>query len=505
MKTPVALLLFAALYCVPSYGSDEHEHAHMVPEKLGKVHFPISCHSEVRPTFTRALALLHSFAYDEAERTFQEVASKDPACGMAQWGIAMSNFHTIWAPPTETEFKAGREAAERAVKIGSSDAREKDYIKAIGAFYEGENVPHPNRVENYEKAMATVAKRHPKDNEAQIFHALAILGEAYHSPPDKTYRRQKQVAKILNGILKREPEHPGIAHYMIHSFDYPALAKLGLPAARAYAKIAPSAPHALHMPSHIFTRLGMWKESIKSNLASAKAAQEWVSKTKPGATAYDALHAWDYLAYAYLQLGENGNAKDIVDQVSKVTSFDVPQFAVVYALAAIPVRYALERHAWKEAAQLQVRPENFPWKEYPYAEAITHFARAVGGARSGDLETARTAIDRLGELKGELQGKKGFDWATQVEIQKMVGEGWLARAKNENEEAIKILKKASDLEDSTDKHPVTPGPILPAREQLADLLLELGRSREAMAEYRASNKLAPGRLNTSRGLKMAAK
>ncbi len=499
-------VLAATLAFLPgwAFAQHEHDHAHVAPEKFGQVHFPTSCKAQVQPVFERGLALLHSFAYVRAATVLEEVSAKDPGCGMAQWGIAMSYFHTIWGPPTEDEFAAGKTAAQKAAAIGAPSARERDYIAAIGAYYQGDGVAHPARVVAYQKAMAGVAERNPGDHEAAIFHALAILGVAYNSPPDKTYARQKEAAKILNRLLALEPEHPGIAHYMIHSFDYPELAELALPAARAYAKIAPSAPHALHMPSHIFTRLGMWRESIDSNIASVQTAQAWIAKTKPGATAFDALHAMDYLEYAYLQTGQDAKAREIVDGVAKVTSFDVPQFAAGYALAAIPARHALERRAWKEAAVLTAQPATFPWAKYPYAKAIVHFARAVGGARAGDLETARRDVAALGEIQAGLAGQKGFDWATQVEIQRRAAAGWLARAEKKDADALALLRSAADLEDSTDKHPVTPGSILPAREQLADLLSELGQPAAALTEYEASLRSAPARLNSYDGAAHAA-
>lgn len=509
MRTSRCILLLAtALALAPARAlpQDEHDHAHPVPEKLGRVHFPTSCQPELQQTFTRGMALLHSFAYVEASRTFSEVAAKDSDCAMAQWGIAMSNFHPIWGPSTESELAAGRQAAEKAAAIvtRSGSERERDYVAAIGAFYRGDGVPHPTRVMAFEQAMASVAAKHPEDREATIFHALAILGVAYNSPPDKTYARQKQAAAILNRLLPLEPEHPGIAHYMIHSFDYPDLAELALPAARAYAKIAPSAPHALHMPSHIFTRLGMWQESIESNLSSARTAQAWIARTHPGGTAFDALHAMDYLEYAYLQTGQDANARKVVEDVSKVTSLDVPSFAAGYALAAIPARYALERRAWKNAAALTVQTAAFPWEKYPYAEAIVHFARAVGSARTGDLEEAREAVAKLAAIKTTLQGWKGFDWATQVEIQRRAAAAWLARAEKKDDEALALMRSAADLEDSTDKHPVTPGSILPAREQLADMLFELGKPAAALAEYEASLRSAPARFNSYSGAALAA-
>jgi tetratricopeptide (TPR) repeat protein len=502
------LVLAAALALVPAraLAQDDHEqHAHAEPEKLGRVRFPTSCKPELQQTFSRGMALLHSFAYVEAGRTFAKVAAEDPGCAMAQWGIAMSNYHPIWGPPTESEFAAGREAAEAAAAIATGSGRERDYVAAIGAFYRGDSVPHSARVVAFEQAMATVVAKHPEDREATIFHALAMLGVAYNSPPEKTYARQKQAAEILNHLLPLEPEHPGIAHYMIHAFDYPELAELALPAARAYAKIAPSAPHALHMPSHIFTRLGMWQESIESNLSAAKTAQVWIAKTHPEATAFDALHAMDYLEYAYLQTGQDTKARELVEGVSKVTSFDVPSFAAGYALAAIPARYALEHQSWKDASALAVQPATFPWNKYPYAEAITHFARAVGGARASDLKTARQAVARLEAIRIVLQGSKGFDWATQVEIQRRVAAGWLARAEKKDDQALALMRSAADLEDSTDKHPVTPGSILPAREQLADLLLELGKPAAALAEYETSLRSAPARFNSYQGAALAAK
>jgi hypothetical protein len=501
-----ARVAIVALALVPRWAlaDQEHDHAHPAPEKLGQVHFATSCKAEVQPAFERGVALLHSFAYVKAAKTFEEVAAKDPACGMAQWGIATSYFHTIWGPPTDDEFAAGRAAAQKAAAAGAPTPRERDFIAGIGAYYQGDGVPHPARVVAYDKAMAGVAERNPGDHEAQIFHALAILGVAYNSAPDKTYARQKEAAKILNGLLTVEPEHPGIAHYMIHSFDYPELAGLALPAARVYAKIAPSAPHALHMPSHIFTRLGMWKESIDSNIASRNTAQAWLAKTNAGATAFDALHAMDYLEYAYLQSGQDAKAREVADQVAKVTSFDIPQFAAAYALAAVPARHALERRAWNEAASVTAHPATFPWAKYPYAKAIVHFARAVGAARAGKPDAAGPEIATLAEIQASLKGQKGFDWATQVEIQRRAAAGWLARAEKKDAEALALMRSAADLEDTTDKHPVTPGAVLPAREQLADLLVELGQPALALAEYETSLRAAPARFNSYDGAAQAA-
>lgn len=499
------LMVIAALVLPPGAIADHGEEQAAVPERLGTVHFPVSCRAELAPRFERAVALLHSFAYVPAAKAFQAIADQDPWCAMASWGVAMSYFHTVWGPPTADEFAAGRAAAERATSLAANaDPRERDYIAAIGTYYAGEGLTHIARVVAFEQAMAGVAARHPDDHEAAIFHALALLGVAYNSPPDKSYANQKQAAEILNRLLPLEPDHPGIAHYMIHSFDYPDLASLALPAARAYSKIAPSAPHALHMPSHIFTRLGMWQESIDSNLNSARTAQEWVARTRPGATAFDALHAMDYLEYAYLQMGRDAEARALSDSMAKVKSFDSPGFQAGYALAAIPARFALERRDWRAAAALEVRPSSYPWEQYPYAEAIVHFARAVGAAGSGNLEVARASVARLESIQHALQGQRGFDWATQVEVQRRAAAGWLARAEKKNDEAVALLRSAADLEDGTDKHPVTPGAVLPAREQLADLLLELGKPAEALTEYQASLHAAPARFNSYLGAARAA-
>jgi len=507
MRIAPLMLAVALVLLAPARASaqHEHDHAHTVPEGFGTIHFPTTCKPELSSDFERAVAMLHSFAYPEAATAFAAVAAKDPNCAMAQWGIAMSYFHTIWGPPTPDEFAAGKAASAKATALAPrASAREQDLIAAIGAYYTGDVVPHATRVVAYEQAMATAAQRNPDDHEVQIFYALSMLGVAYNSPPDKTYARQKQAAAILNGLLPLEPNHPGIAHYMIHSFDYPELAELALPAARAYAKIAPAAPHALHMPSHIFTRLGYWQESISSNLASAAAARTLMARTHPGATSYEGLHAMDYLEYAYLQTGQDASARAIVDS-TQIAALDAPAFQAGYALAAIPARYALERRDWKAAAALGTQPANFPWEKYPYAEAIVHLARAVGAAHVGDLATARRATARLDTIQAGLRGQKGFDWATQVEIQHREAQAWLAYAEKKRDQAVTLMRSAADLEDSTDKHPVTPGAILPAREQLADLLVETGKPVAALVEYEASLKISPARLNSYLGAAQAAK
>jgi len=510
MKLSKARPLALALVCLSTVAAaDQEEHHHGVPERLGKVDFPVSCAEPVRQEFQRAVTLLHSFAYADAEKAFAGVAAREPKCAMAWWGVAMTQFHPIWAAsnpaaePTPAEMTKGRDAAATARRIGASPGREDDYIAAVEAFYkDAEGTTYAMRAAAFEKGMERVHVRNPQDKEAAIFHALAILGTA--SPADKTYAKQKQAAAILNAVLPDAPEHPGVAHYLIHSLDYPELASLALPAARAYSTIAPSAPHALHMPSHIFTRLGLWDESIQSNLASAASAREHVTALRPGTTAYDELHALDYLEYAYLQLGRDRDAAGVVAQVAKVTQTDVPQFAAAYSLAAVPARYALERRKWADAAKLTIAPSGFPWERFPYAEALTHFARGLGAARSGGLPVAREALARLEAIQvGRVKAGDDY-WAGQVKVQQLAVAAWIAQAEGKGDEALRSMRSAADLEDASEKHPVTPGQLLPARELLGDLLLERNDAPHALVEYETSLARTPGRLGGTYGAAHAA-
>jgi hypothetical protein len=488
-----ALVLLAPLTVL---ADDPHSHHQHEAAKVGTVVFPISCNDTAQAEFNRGVALIHSFWYAEAEKAFRGVAEADASCGMAWWGVAMANLHPIWAPPTPDELKTGREAAAKAAALGAKTDRESAYIAAISTFYtDAEKLDHPLRMAAYEKAMAALERDQPKDTEAAIFHALSLLGVA--SPKDKTYAKQKEAAAILNRILPAQPDHPGIAHYLIHSFDYPELAELALPAARVYAKLAPASPHALHMPSHIFTRLGLWDDSIASNLASAEAARKHVAQRMPGATAFDELHAVDYLVYAYLQEGRIDDARALVDKVQHVTRVDNPnQFAAAYAISAAPARFALERRQWKEAAALTV-PTIIDWTKVPYAEANIHFARGIGGARSGELAIARDAVARLAAIRQSLLDQKNSYWADQVEIQRMSVAAWLAHADQHDDEALRLMHAAVNLDATTEKHPVTPGAIVPARELLAEMLLETGKRSDALAEAQRVLHDAPKRRNAA--------
>ena len=438
-------LIIIGFLCASALGAREvHEHQHDSSEKLGRVNFPVSCSAAAQQQFNRAVALLHSFWYEEAEKVFTEVTVTDPSCAMGYWGVAMSNYHPVWAPPTPEELEKGSAAVKKAKSTGAKTERERDYIAAIEAFYKGsDKLDHRTRAVAFEKAMEQVHVRHPEDREAAIFYALSLLGTAL--PTDKSYANQKKAAEILNKVLPEEPEHPGVAHYIIHSFDYPQLAYLALPAARTYAKIAPSSPHALHMPSHVFTRLGLWEESIQSNLDSAAAAKSWVAKAHPGAASFDQLHAMDYLAYAYLQGAQDQKAKDIVDDASAMSKVDIENFAAAYAFAAIPARHALERRNWSEAATLKVHPATFPWDRFPFAEAITYFSRAIGAARTGNVSAARKDVEKLASLHNALVEAENEYWATQVEIQRQGAAAWLALAEGKNSSAFSTPAKIREV------------------------------------------------------------
>jgi len=486
-----------------SSAQEMDQHKHDMGEKLGRVNFSVSCNSAAQPQFNRAVALLHSFWYDEAAKGFAEVTKTDPKCGMGYWGIAMSFYHPVWAPPVAAELRNGSAAVQKANVVGAQTPRERDYIAAIAVFYKDtDKFDHRTRALAYEKAMEQVYLRYPKDDEAAVFYSLALLGTAL--PTDKSYANQRKAGEILNKVLSSEPEHPGVAHYLIHSFDYPALAPMALAAARSYAKIAPSAPHALHMPSHIFTRLGLWQESIESNIASAAAAKNYVAKIHPGTASFNQLHAMDYLTYAYLQTAQDGKAKAIVDETYGITKVDDATFAAAYAFAAVPARYAFERRQWAEAAALKLYPSDFPWSNFRYAEAMIYFTRAIGSSRSGDPAGANKDIERLASIQKSLSDAKETYWATQVEIERRAASAWLAHAEGKQEEALQLMRSAADLEDSTEKNPVTPGAIVPARELLGDLLLELREPQQALKEFEASLLVSPNRFNGLYGAARAA-
>jgi hypothetical protein len=498
MKTSKLFLIVAlsGLMSV-SVARAQEPHQHEPPEKLGQVNFPISCSAAAQQQFNRALALLHSFQYSEAEKAFAAISATDADCAMRYWGIAMSNYHPLWTPPTQAELKTGAAAIEQAKSLNASTERERDYIAALEIFYkDADKLDHRTRARAYEAAMKQIYLRYPKDDEAAIFYALVLNERALVADTKEYIENGKKAAEILNKVLSKQPAHPGVVHYLIHSYDFPEMANLALSAARSYAKIAPSSPHALHMPSHIFIRLGLWQESIQSNLASADTAKQIAVRTQPGAASKDQLHALDYLIYAYLQGAQDEKAKGVLDEANALGKVDQEVFQVAYAWAAIPARYALERRRWSEAAALTLHPTGFPWARFRFAEANLYFARAVGAARLGNVTAAREQIKELASIQKELsQVSTGYDWATQVDIQRQAAAAWLAHAEGNRDEALRLMRTAADMEDTIEKHPVTPGAILPAREMLGDLLLELGQPAQALKEYETMLQDSPNRFN----------
>jgi hypothetical protein len=494
--THAALVLLVPCTLV---AQEPHAHPAGKPEELGRVHFPISCDATVQKPFERAVAMLHSFWYEEALLAFTRITEADPGCAMGHWGVAMSLWHPIWIPPaTPAALQAGREAAQKAKAASRASPRESGYVAAVVAYYEGfETKDAQSRAAAYEKAMERLHEQYPDDREATAFYALALLATA--PPSDKTYAQQLKAADLLEPIFMEQPDHPGAAHYIIHSFDAPKLASRALPAARSYARIAPSAPHALHMPSHIFTRLGLWPESIDSNLASEEAAKDYAARTHMKGVWDEQLHAMDYLEYAYLQGAEDGKARGVLDELIAITSVEPANAKTGYAFAAIPARFALERRRWSEAAVLVPRSGGAPW-----SEALTYFARGIGTARNGDVAGAERAAVRLLSLRDTLLGDKETYWADQVEIQRRAVLGWAALSAGRGHEARDFLRSAAELEDAAEKMPVTPGPILPAREQLGDLLLELGQPAPALLEFEATLVAAPNRFGSLRGAFRAA-
>src|SRR5438067_1243452 len=482
----------------------------------GKVDFPISCTPAAQAEFGRGVALLHSFFYEEARRIFTSVTEQDPKCAMAYWGIAMTWWHPIWTPPNPDEMIAGKAAIEKAVGIKAGTDRERGFITALNAYYSTPDTPNagevgqschgpvgsPDRVLAYEKAMRKLYERYPDDFETQTFYALALLAVGYANPIDTTLTNQLQAAGILEKLWRKNPHHPGVVHYLIHSYDYPALATRGLAAAQSYAAIAPWVPHALHMPSHIFTRLGMWDESIAANGASAEASRAYATMRHRDATEAEELHALDYMVYSYLQEARDTEAKKIVDLAAKVRKTNPElEFSAAYALAAIPTRYAFERNDWASAATLTV--PNLPhWSSFPFMEALIEYGHALGRAHTGDLDGARKAIARMQQLRDATKDPKFDYFKNHLDLQMQAASAWVAASEGKKSEAIEMLRHAADAEDILGKHPVSPGAFVPIREQLGSLLLEVGQAKHAQQEFEAALKIYPGRF---RGLYGAAR
>jgi len=459
--------------------------------KLGKVHFETSCKPEAQKLFDQAMLYQHSFWYRASQKVFEDVLKADPECGIAYWGIALSVLLNPHVAPPAKNLAEGAAAIAKGQSVGAKTQRERDYIDALAVMYAGyDKVDHRTRIQAYSKAMEQLAQRYPNDDEAQIHYALSLNTSA--SAADKTYANQLKGAAILEPIFARQPRHPGVAHYLIHLYDYPPIAEKGLDAAKIYAKIAPDAAHAQHMPSHIFTRVGFWQESIDSNKVAQRVAKE-------ASDFHDQLHAMDYQVYAYLQLGQDAKAKALLDEMPSVTGFTETFLVGPYAIAVSPARYAIERDDWKAAASLEVRPSPLA-----QVQAITYFARALGASRSGNPEAAKADIAKLGELRDKLLEAKDGYWSEQVDIQQKIASAWVLYAEGKYDDALKAMSAAADAEDKTEKHPVTPGVPKPARELDGGMLLERGMPNEALVAFEATFKKEPNRLGAYLGAGKAA-
>jgi hypothetical protein len=475
---------------------DAHQHD---VGRLGTVTFVNSCSAAVQPAFTRGMALLHSFEFGPAIDAFSDVTSRDPSCGIALWGIGLAQWGNPFsiAPRPAVQLGAGRATVARAKAAGAKSERERRYIEALSALYDRfETVAQSARLAAYRDAMGRLVEEYPGDSEAKAFYGLALAAAA--DPADKTYADQRKAGAILEALWVAQPDHPGLAHYIIHSYDVPALAPKALDAARRYAKIAPDAPHALHMPSHTFTRLGYWQDSIDTNILSAAAAQA-------AGEVYEQLHATDYEVYAYLQTGQDAKARALVEDAPHIarsanaTAGAAPPLAGGYALAAMPARYALERGAWEEAARL---PPGAGMA--PSVEAITWFARGIGAARAGDRHSPQEALAEL-QRRIEMLNKAGDPyWAEQVTIQRLNVAAWLALAEGHSADALASMREAADREDATEKSAISPGPLAPAREMLGEMLLQLDRPKDALAEFRKTMAKEPNRFRGLAGAAAAA-
>jgi hypothetical protein len=484
----IAVLIGICLIWALAVRSEE-VHSHPPPEKLGRVSFPTSCAARVAHDFARSVALLHSFAYAASEQSFRKVVAADPTCAMAHWGIAMSYYHQLWSPPSAAELRDGELETQEARRLGASP-RERQFIAAAAAYYADPAQAPSLRAKAYSDAMGEAAHSNPKDTEAQVFYALSLIAVA--PPEDATHANQKRAAAMLEPVYRMHPEHPGAAHYLIHAYDSAELAPRGLTAARAYSKIAPSAPHALHMPSHIFTRLGLWDDSIVSNRAARAAAHDQGDQGEE-------LHAMDYLTYAYLQQGRVADADRVVAELRAMGATAGSDFKIGYAATAMPVRLAIERHAWGDAVELQTLPASAP-----HVAALIFWARALANARGGHSGAADADIAQIETAREQLRAAGNGYWATQVDVLEKEAKGWQLAASANPAESVRLLRQAADEEDAVEKLPVTPGPVVPAREQLGELLLQLNQPADALREFRAALVLAPGRRGALLGGAQAA-
>ncbi|MGH9730155.1 MAG: hypothetical protein ACRD4A_00540 [Candidatus Acidiferrales bacterium] len=497
MRLPAVLLFTLALAVFPSRQEEGHHHA-LTEQEIGSVHFSTSCNPAVESSFNRAVALLHSFQYEQARQAFADISGKDPQCAMAQWGVAMSHYHGLWG---NGDPAAGRNAIHKAQQIAAANPkttpREIAYIDALAEIYREDGKDGFAHARAFEQKMGAVQTAYPADDEAAVFHALTLDIAAL--PTDKTFANQRTCGEILEPIFAKHPHHPGVAHYIIHCYDNPVLAQQGLVAARAYAKIAPASAHANHMPSHIFTRLGLWDESISSNLKSADLAANAEATSLNGEGRDQRLHAMDYLEYAYLQTGRMKLAKDVVDQMNALQPASGMTLTSDYAMAAIPARYAIELGDWNQGSGLKVREEGVPW-----AQAITWTAIGVSNARSGNLVRASEAEKALASLRDATSKLNNTYWANQIEVQRLEVAAWIAEKSGKAADALSTIRSAAELEESMNKDAVTPGAVTPAREMFAQMLALENYPGRSLTEYEAVLKIAPNRFNALYGAGCAA-
>jgi tetratricopeptide (TPR) repeat protein len=497
MRLLITALVSLSFSLIPAFCDEGHHHT-LTEDEVGSVHFTTSCSKGIEGSFNRAVALLHSFQYEQARQAFEELFNLDPTCAMAQWGVAMSHYHGLW---DNGDTAAGRQALQKAQEIASTNpkttAREKAYINGLAEIYRTDNKNQDENAHAFEQAMGALQAAYPEDSEAAIFHALSLAITAPKT--DKTFANQRKCGEILDPIFARQPHHPGVAHYIIHCYDNPVLAEQGLKAARMYASIAPASAHANHMPSHIFTRVGSWDESIASNKRSEQLAAEAESSSKNGEARDQRLHAMDYLEYADLQSGRVKQAENVLNEMNSLPPVAGVTLTNDYAAAAIPARYAMELGQWKQASELQVNHG-----AVNFTQAITWLAVGVGSARSGNLERAQEAERALASLRDAIVVQNNIYWSEQVEVQRREVSAWISETSGKTAEAIAMLKSAADLEESMDKNAVTPGAVIPAREMLAALLLKENHPQEALAEFEAVLKITPNRFNALFGAASAA-
>ena len=472
-------------------------------QPLGSVQLPTSCSAQAQPVLEQALALLHNMTYVEADRLFGEAAALDPECGLAYWGQAMTRVHPLWPDvPSEQQFRAGQELLEQALAAGNVSDRERAYISALQAYYRpGATSSERERLQAFLDGWKAVHGAHPDDPEAKLFYALALMATAEGS--DKSYEKQRTAGALAQAVLEQIPDHPGAHHYVIHAYDFAPLAERALTAARSYGEVAPENSHALHMTSHIFTRLGLWPESIEYNERAADASME---RNAVGAISMHRMHALDYVVYGYLQTANDEQAVSVLEQLKALEPPFQNHAATAYAFAAVPARIALERQDWSAASKLQPGwPAEVPWDQYPHLVAIPEFARALGAARGGEIATAETAIARLQELQRRAAALPGaYDWGTQVAIQAVTVEAWLELERGDHERALELMAEAAEMEQGTEKNPVTPGAVLPATELYGDMLMEAGRFEAAKAQYDRALERSPNRFNSLYGAGLAA-